>query len=79
LIFTFPEDPSHLYFVVAGSILRVKTFEISVPEWVKRPKALTEVVKKVIVLEFKPREDVKIETEESTTSANARATLEARK
>jgi hypothetical protein len=40
---------------------------------------LTEFVKKVIVLEFKPREDVKIETEESTTSANARATLEARK
>ena len=57
----------------------MKTFEISVPEWVKRPKALTEVVKKVIVLEFQPREDVKIETEESTTSANARATLEARK
>ncbi|KAI5603943.1 hypothetical protein BDE02_01G252300 [Populus trichocarpa] len=61
-------DPSHLHFVMAASILRAETFGISVPEWVKHPKTLAEAVEKVIVPEFQPREDVKIETDEKATT-----------
>ncbi|KAG5255460.1 ubiquitin activating enzyme family protein [Salix suchowensis] len=64
-------DPSHLNFVMAASILRAETFGISVPEWVKHPKTMAEAVGKVIVPEFQPREDVKIETDEKATTLGA--------
>ncbi|KAL8094374.1 ubiquitin-activating enzyme E1 1-like isoform X2 [Apium graveolens] len=64
-------DPSNLHFVMAASILRAETFGISVPDWVKHPKALTEAVDKVMVPEFRPQEGVKIETDEKVTNLSA--------
>ena len=61
-------DPGHLYFVMAASILRAETFGIPVPDWAKHPKKLVEAVDKVIVPEFQPQTNVKIETDEKATS-----------
>ncbi|KAL1177584.1 hypothetical protein V6Z11_A03G041000 [Gossypium hirsutum] len=61
-------DTSHLNFIIAASILRAETFGISVPDWVKNPKMLSEAVDKVIVPDFQPREGVKIETDEKAAS-----------
>ncbi|OMO82888.1 Ubiquitin/SUMO-activating enzyme E1 [Corchorus capsularis] len=64
-------DPSHLQFVMAGSILRAETFGIPVPDWVKHPKALAEAVEKVIVPDFQPKKDAKIVTDEKATTLSA--------
>ncbi|XVE58985.1 hypothetical protein DITRI_Ditri05aG0007700 [Diplodiscus trichospermus] len=64
-------DPSHLHFIMAASILRAETYGIPVPDWVKNPKILSQEVEKVIVLDFQPKEGVKIETDEKATSLSA--------
>jgi ubiquitin-activating enzyme E1 len=56
---------------MAASILRAETFGISVPEWAKHPKMLAEAVEKVVVPEFQPREDAKIETDEKATTLSS--------
>ena len=61
-------DPSHLHFVMAASILRAETYGIPIPDWVKNPKQLAEAVGRVPVPEFKPKEGVKIETDEKTNA-----------
>lgn len=61
-------DPSHLHFIMAGSILRAETFGIPIPDWATTPKKLTEVVDKVIVSEFQPKKDAKIVTDDKATS-----------
>ncbi|XP_051131737.1 ubiquitin-activating enzyme E1 2-like isoform X2 [Andrographis paniculata] len=61
-------DPSHLHFILAGSVLRAETFGIPIPDWVKDPKKLAEAVDKIMVPEFQPKEDVKIVTDEKATS-----------
>ncbi|KDP45776.1 hypothetical protein JCGZ_17383 [Jatropha curcas] len=61
-------DPGHLHFIMAASILRAETFGIPIPDWVKNPKMLADAVEKVIVPEFQPKKDVKIETDEKATS-----------
>ncbi|KAG6681002.1 hypothetical protein I3842_13G071300 [Carya illinoinensis] len=61
-------DFSHLHFVMAGSILRAETFGIPIPDWVKNPKKLAEVVDKVMVPEFQPKKDARIVTDEKATS-----------
>ncbi|KAL3850578.1 hypothetical protein ACJIZ3_012460 [Penstemon smallii] len=61
-------DPSHLHFIMAGSILRAETFGIPVPDWAKHPKKLAEAVDKVMVPDFQPNKDAKIVTDEKATS-----------
>ncbi|CAI9107040.1 OLC1v1006312C2 [Oldenlandia corymbosa var. corymbosa] len=61
-------DPSHLHFIMAGSILRAETFGIPVPDWVQNPKKLAEAVNKVIVPDFQPKKDAKIVTDEKATT-----------
>ncbi|KAJ7959864.1 putative Ubiquitin-activating enzyme E1 [Quillaja saponaria] len=61
-------DPGHLHFLLAASILRAETFGIPIPDWVKNPKKLAEAVDRVIVPDFQPKKDVKIETDEKATS-----------
>eukprot|EP00262_Sarcandra_glabra_P002275 TRINITY_DN1254_c0_g1_i2.p1 TRINITY_DN1254_c0_g1~~TRINITY_DN1254_c0_g1_i2.p1 ORF type:complete len:1125 (+),score=211.89 TRINITY_DN1254_c0_g1_i2:118-3492(+) len=61
-------DPGHLHFVMAASILRAETFGIPIPDWGKNPKKLSEAVSKVLVPDFHPRKGVKIETDEKATS-----------
>ncbi|KAL1804623.1 hypothetical protein DCAR_0830415 [Daucus carota subsp. sativus] len=65
------DDPSHLYFVMAGSILRAETFGIPIPEWVKSPSKLADAINKVVVPEFQPKKDVKIVTDEKATTLSA--------
>ncbi|KAH7542742.1 hypothetical protein FEM48_Zijuj02G0107000 [Ziziphus jujuba var. spinosa] len=64
-------DPGHLHFVMAASILRAETFGIPIPDWVRNPKKLAEALDRVIVPEFQPKKDVKIVTDEKTTSVTA--------
>ncbi|XP_041998124.1 ubiquitin-activating enzyme E1 1-like isoform X1 [Salvia splendens] len=61
-------DPSHLHFIMAGSILRAETFGIPIPDWVRNPKKLSEAIDQVIVPDFQPRKDAKIVTDEKATS-----------
>lgn len=65
------DDPSHLYFVMAGSILRAETFGIPIPDWVKSPSKLADAINKVVVPEFQPKKDVKIVTDEKATTLSA--------
>lgn len=64
-------DVSHLQFVMAASILRAETFGIPIPDWVKNPKKFVDAVGNVIVPDFQPKENVKIETDEKATSLPA--------
>nr|KYP36358.1 Ubiquitin-activating enzyme E1 1 [Cajanus cajan] len=61
-------DLGHLQFLMAASILRAETFGIPIPDWVKNPKKLAEAVDRVIVPDFKPKNDAKIVTDEKATS-----------
>lgn len=62
------DDLSHLQFLMAASILRAETYGIPIPDWVKSPIKLADAVNKVIVPDFQPKENVKIETDEKATS-----------
>lgn len=62
------DDLSHLQFMMAASILRAETYGIPIPDWVKSPVKLADAVNKVIVPDFQPKENVKIETDEKATS-----------
>ncbi|XP_043724926.1 ubiquitin-activating enzyme E1 1-like isoform X3 [Telopea speciosissima] len=62
------DDPGHLHYVMAGSILRAETFGIPIPDWAKNPKKLADAINKVIVPDFQPRKGVKIVTDEKATS-----------
>lgn len=64
-------DPTHLNFVLAGSILRAETFGIPIPDWAKNPKKLAEAVDQVIVPDFQPKQGVKIETDENVTNLSS--------
>ncbi|XP_044473495.1 ubiquitin-activating enzyme E1 1-like [Mangifera indica] len=65
------DDLSHLHFVMAASILRAETFGIPIPDWVKSPGKLADAVNQVIVPDFQPKENVKIETDEKAASLSA--------
>ncbi|KAF7144250.1 hypothetical protein RHSIM_Rhsim05G0223400 [Rhododendron simsii] len=62
------DDPTHLQFVMAGSILRAETFGILIPDWVKSPKKLADAVNNVEVPDFQLKRDVDIVTDERATS-----------
>ena len=62
------DDPSHLQFLLAASILRAETFGIPIPDWVKSPQKLADAVNRVIVADFQPKKDAKIVTDEKATS-----------
>ncbi|KAL3536559.1 hypothetical protein ACH5RR_005020 [Cinchona calisaya] len=62
------DDPSHLHFIMAASILRAETFGIPIPDWLISPKKLADAVDKVNVPNFQPKKDVKIVTDEKATS-----------
>ncbi|KAE8099133.1 hypothetical protein FH972_017137 [Carpinus fangiana] len=62
------DDPSHLCFIVATSILRAETFGIPIPDWVKSPRKLADAVNKVMVPDFQPKKGVKIVTDEKAGS-----------
>ncbi|CAN0902154.1 Ubiquitin-activating enzyme E1 2 [Linum grandiflorum] len=65
------DDPSHLHFVMAASILRAETFGIPVPGWANNCKMFAEAIEKVLLPEFQPNKDAKIVTDEKATSVSA--------
>ncbi|OUZ99153.1 Ubiquitin/SUMO-activating enzyme E1 [Macleaya cordata] len=65
------DDPGHINFVMAASILRAETFGIPIPDWAKNPKKLADAVNKVMVPDFQPKQGVKIVTDEKATSLSA--------
>ncbi|KAM1051387.1 hypothetical protein TB2_032498 [Malus domestica] len=62
------DDLSHLQFLMAASILRAETFNIPIPDWVKSRAKFADAVNKVMVPDFQPKKDVKIETDEKATT-----------
>ncbi|ESW14167.1 hypothetical protein PHAVU_008G258500 [Phaseolus vulgaris] len=64
-------DPGHMQFLMAAAILRAETFGIPIPDWVKNPKKLAEVVDLVIVPDFKPKKNANIVTDEKATSLSS--------
>ncbi|KAL2508092.1 Ubiquitin-activating enzyme E1 1 [Forsythia ovata] len=60
------DDPSHLHFLMAASILRAETFGIPIPNW--HPKKFAETIDRIMVPEFQPKKDAKIVTDERATS-----------
>jgi len=65
------DDPSHLRFVMAASVLRAETFGIAIPDWIRSPQKLADAVSRVIVPDFEPKKDAKIVTDEKATSLSA--------
>ncbi|CAN1354568.1 Ubiquitin-activating enzyme E1 2 [Linum perenne] len=61
------DDPSHLHFVMAASILRAETFGIPVPDWANNLKMFADAVEKVLLPEFQPNKHAKIVTDEKAT------------
>ncbi|XP_008811687.2 ubiquitin-activating enzyme E1 1-like [Phoenix dactylifera] len=64
-------DSSHLHFIMAAAILRAEMFGIPIPDWAKTPKRLAIGVDMVAVPDFRPKEGVKIETDEKATSLSS--------
>ncbi|KAF9596666.1 hypothetical protein IFM89_012865 [Coptis chinensis] len=62
------DDPGHLNFIMAASILRAVTFGIPIPDWAKNPKKLSDAVNKVNIPNFQPKEGVRIDTDEKATN-----------
>nr|ABK24176.1 unknown [Picea sitchensis] len=61
-------DPSHMSLIAAASILRANTYGIPIPEWASNSKELAEAVDKVQISVFKPKQGVKIVTDEKATN-----------
>lgn len=61
-------DPSHMSLIAAASILRANTYGIPIPEWASNSKKLAEAVDKVQISAFKPKQGVKIVTDEKATN-----------
>eukprot|EP00252_Welwitschia_mirabilis_P014821 TRINITY_DN32861_c0_g1_i1.p1 TRINITY_DN32861_c0_g1~~TRINITY_DN32861_c0_g1_i1.p1 ORF type:complete len:1053 (+),score=251.74 TRINITY_DN32861_c0_g1_i1:370-3528(+) len=64
-------DPSHMSLLAAASILRATMYGIPIPYWASNIEKLAEVVNKVDVPPFKPKQGVKIVTDEKDTNMNA--------
>lgn len=71
------QDPSHTSLILAASILKANTYGIPIPEWASDPNSrkLAQVVDKVHIPVFKPKEGVKIVTDEKATDVNPSSTL----
>ncbi|KAH9296093.1 hypothetical protein KI387_039681, partial [Taxus chinensis] len=64
-------DPSHMSLLTAASILRATSYGIPIPDWASNPKDLAHAVDKVDIPAFKPKQGVKIVTDEKATNMNA--------
>uniref|UniRef100_A0A0D6QW00 E1 ubiquitin-activating enzyme n=1 Tax=Araucaria cunninghamii TaxID=56994 RepID=A0A0D6QW00_ARACU len=64
------DDPSHMSLLTAAAILRATTFGIPIPDWAKNPKILAQVVEKVEIPPFTPKQGVTIVTDEKATNLN---------
>jgi ubiquitin-activating enzyme E1 len=71
LVFT-SHDPSHMSLILAASILRANTYGIPIPDWASNSnsKRLAEVVEKVHIPVFKPKEGLKIVIDEKSPNVN---------
>ncbi|KAL5722792.1 E1 ubiquitin-activating enzyme [Ranunculus cassubicifolius] len=58
------DDPSHLNFIMAASILRAQTFAIPIPDWAENLEKVATAINKVILPDFQPKEGVKIAVDE---------------
>eukprot|EP00249_Psilotum_nudum_P022864 c28665_g1_i1 orf=405-3575(+) len=67
------QDPAYLSFISAASILRAQTYSIPVPDWVHNAKTLAEMVDQIQLPDFKPKQGVKIVTDEKVTTLNTPA------
>ncbi|KAF6164867.1 hypothetical protein GIB67_017070 [Kingdonia uniflora] len=65
------DDPSHVYFIMAASILRAEMFGILTPDWAKNPSKLADAIDRVIVPDFEPKKGVNIVTDVNATTLSS--------
>ena len=63
-------DPSHMSLILAASILRANTYGIPILCWASISKRLADVVEKVHIPVFKPKEGLNIVTDEKGTNVS---------
>ena len=65
-------DLDHMSLILAASILRANTYGIPIPDWASNSnsKRLANVVEKVHIPVFKPKEGLKIVTDEKDKNVN---------
>ncbi|XP_044321962.1 ubiquitin-activating enzyme E1 3-like isoform X1 [Triticum aestivum] len=64
-------DQSHLNFIMSASILRAESFGVAIPEWAKDTSKLADVVKKIAVPTFEPKQGVNIVTDEKASNLSS--------
>ncbi|SPT16137.1 unnamed protein product [Triticum aestivum] len=64
-------DQSHLNFIMSASILRAESFGVAIPEWAKNTSKLADVVQKIIVPTFEPKQGVNIVTDEKASNLSS--------
>ncbi|EMS58574.1 Ubiquitin-activating enzyme E1 3 [Triticum urartu] len=64
-------DQSHLNFIMSASILRAESFGVAIPEWAKDTSKLADVVNKIAVPTFEPKQGVNIVTDEKASNLSS--------
>lgn len=56
-------DPSHAAFIQAAAILKAQVYQLEIPEWARDPQVIILKAADVVVADFVPKENVRIETD----------------
>ncbi|KAH7447696.1 hypothetical protein KP509_01G117400 [Ceratopteris richardii] len=70
------QDPSFISFIASAAILRAETYNINIPDWATNPRRLAEVLDRIELPPFQPRQGVKIVTDEKATNLTTPASDE---
>eukprot|EP00890_Picochlorum_soloecismus_P002580 jgi/Picsp_1/3322/NSC_06161-R1_ubiquitin-activating enzyme e1 len=57
------KDPSHAAFIQAAAILKAQVYQLEIPEWARDAQTMVNKAADVVVADFMPKENVKIETD----------------
>ena len=63
-------DPGHMSLILTASILRANTYGIPIPGWALISKRLADIIEKVHIPLFKPKEGLKIVRNEKDTNVS---------
>ena len=57
------KDPSHAAFIQAAAILKAQVYRLEIPEWARDAQTIVLKAADVVIADFVPKENVKIETD----------------
>ena len=64
-------DHSCISFIISAAILRAETYDIDIPSWASNSKKIADIIDKIELPQFRPKQGVKIVTDEKATSLTA--------